>query len=167
VLHTWDTDLLASLDRQVAAPGTWIKIVGCAGDLRGALSGRWTVASTGYLMSAPLTGSADKPPAPYALQVGRDRDVLVATVVDPAGGTAASGRLAPAGEFGVVDQVETAAAHRRRGLGTVVMRALGDHAARNGMDTGLLVATDDGRRLYQALGWSVRSEIAAAFVPED
>ncbi|MFC7245569.1 GNAT family N-acetyltransferase [Catellatospora aurea] len=90
----------------------------------------------------------------------------MATVVDRAGATAASGRLAPAGES-IIDQVETAPAHQRRGLGTTVMRTLSDHAARHGMTTGLLVATDDGRRLYQSLGWPVRSEVAAAFVPED
>ncbi len=92
---------------------------------------------------------------------------LVATVIDGIGATAASGRLAPAGRFGIIDQVETSPAHRRRGLGTTVMHTLGDHAARHGLDTGLLVATDDGRHLYRSMGWTVRSEIAAAFVRED
>ncbi|MEV0460342.1 GNAT family N-acetyltransferase [Catellatospora methionotrophica] len=167
VLHTWDSELLSALDRQVAAPGTWIKISGRSAALRGALSADWTMDDTGHLMSTPFTVGAADVQAPYAMRVTTAGEVVVATVVDATGATAAAGHLAPEGEFGIVDRVETAPAHRRRGLGTVVMRALSDHAARNGMTTGLLVATDEGRRLYHSLGWRVRSEIAAAYVPED
>jgi GNAT superfamily N-acetyltransferase len=167
VLHTWDRETLAALDRQVAAPGTWIKVSGGHADLREALSAGWTMDTTGYLMSIRFTAGAAEIGQPYEIQVATASGVVVATVVDRAGATAASGRLAPTGEFGIIDQVETAPAHQRRGLGTAVMRTLSDHAARNGMSTGLLVATDDGRHLYQSLGWRVRSEVAAAFVPED
>ncbi|GAA1413133.1 hypothetical protein GCM10009662_56760 [Catellatospora coxensis] len=167
VLHTWDVEMLAALDRQVAAPGTWIKVSGRGADLRRALSAGWTMDDTGYLMSVPFAADAVDTGTPYEIRVATAGDVVVATVLDGAGATAASGRLAPAGEFGIIDQVETAPAHQRRGLGTAVMRTLSDHAARNGMSTGLLVATDDGRHLYRSLGWRVRSEIAAAFVPEN
>jgi GNAT superfamily N-acetyltransferase len=167
VLHTWDADLLSSLGRQAAAPGTWIKVTGPALDLRSVLPPRWTVDGTGYLMSAPFRAGVEDPPAPYEIQVKTVGEAIVATVVDAAGATAAAGRLAPAGELGVIDQVETAPAHRRRGLGRAVLQVLSDHAARTGMSTGVLVATDEGRRLYQTLGWSLRSKIAAAFVPEN
>ncbi|GAA3936422.1 hypothetical protein GCM10023085_17330 [Actinomadura viridis] len=166
VLHTWDTDLIADLSRQVTEPGTWIKVSGRATDLRGALPARWIMDSAAYLMSAPFAVGAGVPPASYELLVTGDGEAIIATVVDAAGAVAASGRLAPAGEYGVIDQVQTAPEHRRQGLATTVMRALSDHAARNGLRTGVLVATQDGRRLYRTLGWTVRSEIAAAYVPE-
>ncbi|MFI6820399.1 GNAT family N-acetyltransferase [Micromonospora sp. NPDC050187] len=120
----------------------------------------------GYLMTAPFTLGADAPPAPYRTVVTTEGGVAVATVVDADGSAAASGRLTAAGECGVVDHVETAPAHRRRGLGRIVMRALGDHAARAGLRSGILIANDDGRRRYHALGRTVRSEIAAAYVRE-
>lgn len=167
VLHTWDIETVAALARQVAAPGTWIKVSGSGAGLRSALSTRWTMDSTGYLMSAPFTATAADVPATYEIRIAAAGGVAAATVIDGTGATAASGRLASAGEFGIIDQVETAPTHRRRGLGAAVMRALSDHAVRNGMGTGLLVATDDGRHLYHSLGWRVRSEIPAAFVRED
>ncbi|MFC4017895.1 GNAT family N-acetyltransferase [Micromonospora sp. GCM10011542] len=167
VLHTWDTDQLEALARQVTTPGTWIKVSGSAADLCGALSASWTMESSGYLMTAPFTAGSADAPGPYETRVRTDGEVVVATVVDATGAPAASGRLAPAGECGVIDQVETSPKHRRRGLGTTVMRALSDHAARNELGTGILVATEDGRRLYRALGWTVRSEIAVAYVRED
>ncbi|GAA2706666.1 GNAT family N-acetyltransferase [Actinoplanes palleronii] len=79
---------------------------------------------------------------------------------------AASGRLAAAETSGVVDQVETAAAHRPRGLGSAVLRALGNRAVGLGLTGGILVATDEGRALYRSLGWVDRSPIAVAYVPE-
>ncbi|MCX4390402.1 GNAT family N-acetyltransferase [Micromonospora peucetia] len=54
-------------------------------------------------------------------------------------------------------------AHRRRGLGRVVMRALCDQAAGHGTHTGILVATHDGRAFYSALGWTVHSPVSGAF----
>ncbi|MBQ1073206.1 GNAT family N-acetyltransferase [Micromonospora sp. C31] len=166
VLHTYDADTLGRLGRASTAPGTWIKISGARAGLRAALPEAWTLDSAGHLMSAPLTPGAVEPPAPYATRVVAEGGVVVATVLDAAGRGVASGRLAGAGEFGVVDQVETEPAHRRRGLGVVVMRALCDYAARRGARTGILVATDDGRALYRALGWTVRSEVSGAYLGE-
>ena len=70
-----------------------------------------------------------------------------------------------AGVF-VYDRIETAPAHRRRGLGRAVMAALAD-ARRSRAASQVLVATDDGRALYARLGWSVYSTFATAVIPED
>ncbi|MEU8077292.1 GNAT family N-acetyltransferase [Catellatospora citrea] len=165
ILHTPDDQWLSQLGERQSTPGTWIKVAADPAHLRGALSPPWTMADTGYLMTTTFTDDADLPPMPYTTRT-RITDVVVATVLDATGTPVASGRLAPAGAVGVIDQVETAPAHRRRGLGKIVMRLLGHHAVRLGMHTGALVATDDGCKLYSALGWSVRTPIAAAHVPE-
>ncbi|MFG2011394.1 GNAT family N-acetyltransferase [Micromonospora sp. NPDC048868] len=167
VLHTYDADSLGRLGRELTEPGTWIKVSGDRAGLRAALPDAWTLDIAGHLMSAPLTPGAAEPPAPYATRVVAEGGVVVATVLDAYGHRAAIGRLAAAGEFGIVDQVETEPAHRRRGLGSVVMRALCDHAARLGMRTGILVATDEGRALYRALGWTARSDLSGAYLSED
>jgi GNAT superfamily N-acetyltransferase len=166
VLHTWDAESVGSLARRVTVPGTWIKVAGCAADLHSALPAHWVRDSAAYLMTVRFTEATNVAPPPYRTRVMTERDIVIATVVDLDGAAVASGRLAPAGRYGVVDQVETAPAHRRRGLGAVVMRALSSHAARTGLDTGVLVATEEGRHLYRSLGWTVRSETAAAHVPE-
>lgn len=167
VLHTWDTTVIENLTEQVTATGTWIKVSGGATDLQRALSAHWTMESAAYLVRARFAVGTDDPPSPYQTRVSMEGDVVVATVVDATGIAAASGRLASAGEYGVIDQVETAPAHQRRGLGTIVMRTLSDQAARIGLGTGILVATEDGRHLYRTLGWTVQSEITAAYAPED
>ncbi|MFG1868289.1 GNAT family N-acetyltransferase [Micromonospora arborensis] len=167
VLHDPDEQMLAGLGRHQNAPGTWIKIVGNPIRLRAALPSEWKLADTGYLMTTTYRAASDTPPpSPYTARLQTSGDVVTAAVLDAGGQIAASGRLATANAFGVVDQVETAPAHRRRGLGTVVMRALAPHALRLGADAGVLVATDDGHRLYRTLGWTVRTPIAAAYIPE-
>ena len=125
------------------------------------------MADTGYLMSATFPSRA-APPAPptYTTRVAAHGEVIVASIVDDTGDVAASGRLAVAGSAGVIDQVETAVGHRRRGLGTVIMNLLSHHAAGLGLHRGVLVATDSGRDLYRTLGWKSCSPIAAAFLPE-
>ncbi|MGW4466951.1 GNAT family N-acetyltransferase [Micromonospora sp. NPDC004704] len=167
VLHDPDERTLAWLGRHQNAPGTWIKIAGDPNHLRAALPPEWKLADTGYLMTTGYRAASDTtPPSPYTARLQTSGDVVTAVVLDPEGQVAASGRLTTADAFGIVDQVETAPAHRRRGLGSVVMRALATHAVRLGADSGVLVATDDGHRLYRALDWTVRTPIAAAYIPE-
>ncbi|MFC3990532.1 GNAT family N-acetyltransferase [Actinoplanes siamensis] len=166
MLRTPDDGTLADLGRREVVPGTWIKVAADPTDLKRALPDGWTMADTGYLMTASFTGVGGAPSVPYTSRVSTDGDVAVAVCTDPTGEIAASGRLAAAGNVGVIDQVETSPAHRRRGLGSAIMRSLGHHAREMGMRTGVLVATDDGRELYRTLGWTVRSPIAAAYVPE-
>ena len=60
----------------------------------------------------------------------------------------------------MVDQVSTEPAHQRRGLGTVVMRALANAALEAGSSTGILGATNQGRALYETLGWKVHAPLA-------
>jgi GNAT superfamily N-acetyltransferase len=167
VLHTWDPAYLRAIGQNITTPGTWLKIDGSADDLRAALPPHWHMFESSYLMSAPLATGPATVPTPYRLGVesGQSR-VVTATVRDRSGAVAASGRLAPAGGFGVVDQVETAPEHRRRGLGTAVIQALSDHAARRGVRFGILAATDEGHALYRTLGWSAHTELATAFIPE-
>lgn len=53
-------------------------------------------------------------------------------VAAPDGSLAARGQITPTGGTAVVDQVETAPEHRRKGLGSLVMRTLQNAAVRQG-----------------------------------
>lgn len=66
---------------------------------------------------------------------------------------AARGMAAVVGSDAVMHDIQTDPAHRRRGLGSVVMGALGRRASERGARTGLLMATTDGFHLYRQLGW--------------
>jgi GNAT superfamily N-acetyltransferase len=65
------------------------------------------------------------------------------------------------------NQIETHEAHRRRGLGSLIMHALRENAASHGVHHGVLVATADGRALYTTLGWQLHSLFTTAIVRSD
>ncbi|WP_318216604.1 GNAT family N-acetyltransferase [Streptomyces sp. SCL15-6] len=64
------------------------------------------------------------------------------------------------GEAAVMDRAATVESHRRRGLGSFVLRTLADQAVAQGAGTGVLGATDPGRALYGTLGWKKHSTLA-------
>ncbi|WP_112244163.1 GNAT family N-acetyltransferase [Kribbella monticola] len=146
-----------ALAARLTTPGTWLKIC----DAAPSLDERWQVQAPEYLMTAQLTTEPPASRPEYQLQLTQTGSVLD-VVVRSQGELAARGKAALAGEHAVIDQVVTEPGHRRRGLGTTVMRALSQAARHRGARTGVLVATADGRALYHGLGWSLVSPVTAA-----
>ncbi|MEV7129057.1 GNAT family N-acetyltransferase [Streptomyces sp. NPDC093260] len=105
------------------------------------------------------------PAAPYEREVRTDGPVTVVSLHDRAGEVAARGTIAVVGGDAIADRIETEAAHRRRGLGRAVMSALAEAAVSQGARTGLLIASQEGRRLYSALGWHHEADVLIARGP--
>lgn len=125
--------------------------------------GWWVDPDPGYLMSVPLTATATPAvPDGYRLRVWTRGGVTRVLLAAPDGSWAARGQLAPTGRTAVVDQVATSPAHRRRGLGSFVMRTLLQEAVAQGAERGVLAGTPDGRALYEALGWRVEALLTSA-----
>ncbi|MBB6346508.1 GNAT superfamily N-acetyltransferase [Nonomuraea muscovyensis] len=153
---------LRHLTAVLDAPGTWLKLCAPAEAVERWLPPSWAVQEPEFMMTAELEEAPVTAPPGYTLALTTRAGVTVARLLTQAGEVAARGQLAIAGGTAVVDQVETAGHHRRRGLGTVVMRALAAHAAAGGAGTGVLVATPAGRSLYETLGWCVHTPMTAA-----
>lgn len=95
------------------------------------------------LRVTPMDGrhTASACQARYAMAIVRGDAVL------------ASGTVAIYGDYAVFDQIETKAAHRRRGYGRLLMQSLSARAKEHPVATGLLLASTDGQRLYYKMGW--------------
>jgi GNAT superfamily N-acetyltransferase len=100
------------------------------------------------------------PPAGYEVEVTRNSIIEVRVLKD--GEQAASGLMAVVGEDAVAHRIETADAHRRRGLGSVVMGTLAREAVQDGARTGLLFSSTEGVHLYRKLGWERISDLVVA-----
>ncbi|RDV10178.1 GNAT family N-acetyltransferase [Arthrobacter sp. RT-1] len=72
---------------------------------------------------------------------------------------AASGRVFVVGDTAVFDKIITEPGFQRRGLGSFIMRALAAQAFEHDVETGLLLASIDGQKLYSHLGWSTVSRV--------
>ncbi|WP_344476984.1 GNAT family N-acetyltransferase [Nonomuraea monospora] len=153
---------LRRLAGTLTAPGTWLKLCAPAEAVAPLLTSPWAVQDPEFMMTAPLTRGAVEAPPGYHLAVTTRAGVTAARLLTDAGEVAARGQFALAGTTAVVDQVETAAGHRRRGLGTVVMRTIAATAASKGARTGVLVATAQGQALYSTLGWTLHTPVTAA-----
>ncbi|WP_430379906.1 GNAT family N-acetyltransferase [Streptomyces sp. B1-3] len=150
----------------VTGAGVWLKVFqdpGIVGKWLG--EGWWVDPEPGYLMTVPLPGrraEAGDVPDGYRTRVWSVGGVIRVLVAAPDGSLAARGQVAPTGASAVFDQIETVTAHRRRGLGSVVMRTLQAAAGATGAQTGVLAGTPAGRGLYESLGWHVQAPLTSA-----
>lgn len=152
----------------VTAPGVWLKVFTEPSAVRSWLGeGWWTDPEPGFLMSVALS-AAERPgpdaslPHGYRLRTWSRGGVVRALVTASDGSWAARGQIAPTGATAVVDQIETSAGHRRRGLGRTVMRTLAGAALDQGAETAVLAGTPEGRALYESLGWRVEAPLLSA-----
>ncbi len=75
------------------------------------------------------------------------------------GRVAAEGTVGVLGQDAVFDAIETSPGFQRRGLGACVVSMLTSYAVDHGATHGVLAATNQGRSLYESLGWSVTREM--------
>jgi GNAT superfamily N-acetyltransferase len=113
-------------------------------------------------MSTHLVGSDAPVHGGYRVHTDRSGALAFAKIVAETGELAASGQVAIDDSFACFDQIVTTEAHRRRGLGRRLMTALTNMSLDLGARQGVLVATQAGAALYNALGWSMVSPVTAA-----
>lgn len=154
---------LVQLGRDISEPGHLLKLCGSAVTLRAVLPGRWAVQPPGYFMRALHTWPERRLPSGYMIEATTSGSVLQVQILGPSGDVAASGYAAQTSGAFVYDRIITAQEYRRRGLAHVVMSTL---RSTSGVTTlsQLLVATADGRALYEALGWQVLSTYSTALI---
>ncbi|MEU6078432.1 GNAT family N-acetyltransferase [Micromonospora sp. NPDC047074] len=122
------------------------------------------------LMTADLRGHPQNMPvAPYRLLTQVDPhggdSLVTATVRHESGEVGARGTMGLAGTDAVADRIETMPAHRRKGLASAVMSALASAAVDEGVEQGILIASEDGQRLYRTLGWQPVADVLIATTP--
>lgn len=169
VFPALDTAALSDLAASITEPGIFLKAFCAPEALLASVDGRWSSQPAGDLMAIDL--AAVPPPATpaagYGLDLRAEGAVLVVEVRDADGGLAASGRAALTGRFAVFDKIITDPAHQRRGLGRLVMGALGERARALGADQGVLVATPEGRALYEVLGWRFEGRMETVVILDE
>jgi GNAT superfamily N-acetyltransferase len=154
---------LEALARSIDKPRHLLKLCGTADELQSVLPRPWKLYAPGYFMRATATFAGRLPPEGYRIELERIRSVVRARIVSEAGALAAIGYAVEAHGVFIYDRIVTEPEHRRKGLAHALMTAL--HAARQQPDAPeLLVATEEGRALYAALGWTTMSPYSTASI---
>jgi GNAT superfamily N-acetyltransferase len=169
VFPALDAAVLSAMAARITTPGVFLKAFCAPEALLAAVDARWSPQPPGDLMAVDLV-AVPPPAAPAAGYVQRfhaEGAVLVVEIHDAKGEVAASGRAALTGRFAVFDKIITDTAHQRRGLGRIVMGVLGERARARGADQGVLVATPEGRALYEVLGWRFEGRMETVVIPDE
>lgn len=154
---------LKTLARTLHQPRQFLKVCDTAGALRAALPAHWTIHAPSHVMRANGMMPRRQLSDGYSVAVEQSGRVTSVRIVTDTGILAASGYGAERDGVFVYDRIVTEPEHRRKGLGHVLMQTL--HEARaNPNSFELLVATDDGRALYETLGWEKIASYASASI---
>ncbi|MEO8672197.1 MAG: GNAT family N-acetyltransferase [Tahibacter sp.] len=166
ILPGSDLSEIRSVATDIVEPGTWLKAAAPPNVVSAVLPEWWSVQAAEYLMGSALTAEvAARVPTDYQLSIQTEEMAATATLTHASGELAATARVGISGTFAIFDQVVTEPNHRRKGLGSVVMQSLRNHAISMRAVTGVLVATEDGLALYRALGWYLSTPMTAAVIP--
>ena len=126
---------------------------------------RWRLRDPAWMMVAGPAMPAATPHPSFHISLEADRRRCEAVARDVDGTIAATGVVGMDGDIAVYDQIATDPRYARRGLGTAVMTHLHRHAAERGATDHLLIATAEGKALYQRLGWRTLSEVVSIISP--
>lgn len=121
----------------------------------------WKIVERQFLMATRLAPSSPQLPPGYHLETQEEDGAVEARILTDAGSLAARGRIGLT-EIAVPDQIVTHDAHMRRGLGRVVMSTLSNAALERGCSDAVLLASAQGRHLYDDLGWRLITPFWAA-----
>jgi GNAT superfamily N-acetyltransferase len=160
-------EAVAARSEAVDQPFELIKVATSADKVEPLLGKAWAIGAPGYMMTCtPVATAAFHHASDYRLVLEAVADhVTVATIRSTAGELAASGRVGLVGDVAIYDRIRVQDAHQRRGLGRALMMALGEVANRARASRWVLVATPEGRALYETLGWAVHTPYTTAFIP--
>ncbi|MDI1460785.1 GNAT family N-acetyltransferase [Catellatospora sp. KI3] len=155
-----DLDAVRGAANDATAPHG-VVIVAAAEDAAAAVLGpAWHSTPPEPIMTTTLRLAPSSVPAGYDLSTTIDAGVIHVRVHSD-GEVVAAGYTAVVDGVAVVDRVGTDTAHQRRGLGTAVMNALTVAAMDQGAASAVLHGTEEGRALYEGLGWRLHSNITS------
>jgi GNAT superfamily N-acetyltransferase len=126
----------------------------------------WQPRDPMWLMATEAgTAAAPRSIADFAMELAESDHRCEAVLRHRDGSLAARGVIGLHDSVAVYDQIVTEAPFARRGLGSAIMAELGRRALSRGVTESLLVATADGKALYERLGWTLRSDIVSVISP--
>lgn len=157
-----DAHILRELISTLQTSGTWLKVCAHPEQVIPLLHESWQVQPPEYLMAVALNDTAAVAHDGYRLSLSTSGAVTDAELRGMDGELAARGRAAHSDGIATFDQIVTEPAHQRKGLGRVIMATLAKRSIAQGANVGVLVATEQGRSLYQAIGWTLVSPVTAA-----
>jgi GNAT superfamily N-acetyltransferase len=152
------SDGLSEASKAIQQPYVFLKACAAPEAMAACLAPGWEMQAPGFLMEQPILDAASG----EGLMVRQEATGLLRADIVRDGVVAAQGTAVLVDGFAIFDRITTHEDYRRRGFGRRIMTHLGAAARAAGGRHGLLVATVEGRALYESLGWRLHSLYSTA-----
>jgi GNAT superfamily N-acetyltransferase len=147
------------LSREIKEPWIFLKVCASKIAVGELISNNWQLQPPGNMMycfgamklQSRVLGND------YKLEIENYNSTYVVRIVTQSGALASIGRLVIVEDLAAYDRISTQPHHRRKGLATYLMRELEKIAVSKKVVNNFLVATNEGKLLYESLGWELYS----------
>lgn len=151
------TNDFLQLSQIIKEPWVFLKVCASQNEVRNVISNDWEVQPQGYMMACNDLMKFSKPilSNEYKLEYEEYDSTYIIRVVTQTGTLASIGHVVIVENLAVYDRISTEPDHRRKGLAKYIMKELEKIAVSKGILNNFLVATEEGKLLYESLGWKV------------
>ncbi|KFF01438.1 GNAT family N-acetyltransferase [Chryseobacterium luteum] len=160
-------DDFTELSKQIDEPWVYLKTCASSDEVKNKVSEKWIIQPPGYMMccAGPMKNSDANLCEGYRIGYEKYNSTTVIKIIAENGEQASIGRIVFVDDLAVYDRIITEENHQRKGLATFLMRELEKTALSNGISNHFLVATEQGRGLYESIGWKVYSPYTSIVIP--
>lgn len=160
-------DDFIQLSESIDEPWAFLKVCASADEIKRVVSEKWKLQPQGFMMSCFLKmriGDVNLG-EDYKLEFENYNSTFVVKIVTQKDELASIGRVILVEDLAVYDRISTEISHRRKGLAKFLMNELEKIALAKGVYKNFLVATEEGKFLYQTLGWEIYSPYTSVVIP--
>lgn len=160
-------DDFVQLAETIREPWIFLKVCASPEEVRSKIPDRWVIQPQGYMMycNTPMSAPNKDLPKGYRTEFDKYNSTTVIRIIAPGGEQACIGRLIIRADLAVYDRIMTEKNHQRKGLAAFLMRELESIALSENVSENFLVATEQGRMLYESLGWKICSLYTSVVIP--
>lgn len=157
------------LAESIDEPWVFLKICASFNDFKDKIPERWQIQPQGYMMSCfhRMKIPDIELPEGYKLEFESYNSTFVVRIVTKNNELASAGRVVIVEKLAVYDRISTENNHKRKGLATFLMKQLEQIALSKGVSQNFLVATEEGKSLYESLGWELYSLYTSIVIPSE
>jgi len=147
------------LARSIDEPWIFLKACTSCAEIKDRIPQRWTIQPQSYMMSCfkSMNIPSVNLNSEYKLQSDEYNSTHIIRISTKGGELASIGRVVLVDDFAIYDRIKTEDNHKRKGIARFVMKELEKISLSKGISNNFLVATEEGKMLYDSLGWEVYS----------
>ncbi|MBB6370261.1 GNAT family N-acetyltransferase [Chryseobacterium shigense] len=155
------------LSKLINEPWIYLKVCASPDEVKNSVPERWEIQPPGYMMYClgPMKNRGQALCEDYHLEYEKYNSTTVVKIIAENGELASTGRIVMVDDLAVYDRIITEEKHRRKGLAVFLMLELEKIALSNDICNNFLVATEDGKMLYESLGWKLYSPYISIVIP--